>query len=151
MPSALNANHKAPCCAKVRNADAATSGVYPSRMPASGPMEKLFQNGRQQWPDRSRGTPRTTVSQRRAERDHTTSVLEAENTKVPQPLPRRVLDLIAELDRNAAQNQKPYERHQGQVESAEGGRRERKREIIAPAAVWNLISSPDLLQPQPAW
>jgi hypothetical protein len=76
-------------------------------------------------------------------------VLEAENTNIPQPLPRRVLDLIAELDRNAAQNQQPYERHQGQVESAEGGRAERKRENIAPAAVWNLISSPDLLQPSP--
>ena len=37
--SVLNANHKARCCAKVRNADAARSGVCPSRMPASGPME----------------------------------------------------------------------------------------------------------------
>ena len=59
--SVFSATHSAPCSDSASNAAAATSRVYQSRMPGSGPIVKSVHSGRKKYPSASSGTPRTTL------------------------------------------------------------------------------------------
>ena len=119
-PEVFRATHRAPCTVSAMSAATAIRMVYQSRMPGSLPGSRSVQSGRKNSPARIERHAPHHVAQRRAEENRQQRAGAGEDG-VPERLPHQALDVIAELNGDAAQNQQPEHDHERQIEAAETG------------------------------
>jgi len=112
----LKARNVAPWPASAAAAKTPISTVYQSRMPTGSRALKSVNSSSENQPRASSGTPRTTLPERRAEEDRQKRAGGTEDG-VPGLPPERRGDVAAELDGDAAQDERPENQHDGEVET----------------------------------
>ena len=118
----------APCIVRAASEASPTITVYQSRIPAFD-RDEVGPERLEEAPVGVDQHPAHDVSERRAEDDGEEDA-RAREEDVPQRCPRRALDVVPELDREAAQDEEPEDDHEGEIEAAERRRVERREREV---------------------